>query len=150
MPASPRRPGSRGPARPARRVRPARPVRRVRPVRGAEATSRPAAAGSRSGGSGGEPMIVPPRVVKGQTVGVVAPSGPVKLERLRQGLACLGDVFELRVAASVTAPRAPATPSYLAAPDEVRIAELTAMLADPDVRAIICARGGYGGMRVLP
>lgn len=95
-------------------------------------------------------MIVPPRVAKGQTVGVVAPSGPVKLERLRLGLACLGDAFELRVAPSVTAPRAPATPSYLAAPDEVRIAELTAMLADPDVRAIIFARGGYGVMRILP
>lgn len=95
-------------------------------------------------------MIVPPRVARGQTVGVVAPAGPVKLERLRLGLACLGDAFELRVAPSVTGPRAPATPSYLAAPDEVRIAELTAMLADPDVRAIILARGGYGVMRILP
>lgn len=94
-------------------------------------------------------MIVPPRVVKGQIVGIVAPSGPVKLDRLRRGLACLGDAFELRVADSVTAPRAPGTPSYLAAPDEVRIAELTAMLADPDVRAIIFARGGYGAMRIL-
>ena len=97
-----------------------------------------------------DPASVPPRVVKGQTVGVVAPAGPVMLDRLRAGLACLGDAFELRVAASVTAPRAPATPSYLAAPDEVRIAELTAMLADPDVRAIIFARGGYGVMRILP
>jgi muramoyltetrapeptide carboxypeptidase len=95
-------------------------------------------------------VIVPPRVARGQTVGVVAPAGPVKLERLRLGLACLGDAFELRVAPSVTGPRAPATPSYLAAPDEVRIAELTAMLADPDVRAIILARGGYGVMRILP
>jgi len=95
-------------------------------------------------------VIVPPRVARGQTVGVVAPAGPVKLERLRLGLACLGDAFELRVAPSVTGPRAPATPSYLAAPDDVRIAELTAMLADPDVRAIILARGGYGVMRILP
>jgi muramoyltetrapeptide carboxypeptidase len=98
----------------------------------------------------GEATIAPPRVVKGQTIGVVAPAGPVKLERLRRGLACLGDAFELRVAASVTEPRAPGTPSYLAAPDDVRIAELTAMLADPDVRAIIFARGGYGVMRILP
>jgi len=95
-------------------------------------------------------VIIPPRVVKGQTIGVVAPSGPVKLERLRLGLACLGDAFELRLAPSVTGPHAPGTPSYLAAPDEVRAAELTAMLADPDVRAIIFARGGYGVMRILP
>jgi muramoyltetrapeptide carboxypeptidase len=94
--------------------------------------------------------IVPPRVTRGQTVGIVAPAGPVKLERLRRGLACLGDAFELRVAPSVTGPRAPDTPSYLAATDEVRAAELSAMLADPDVRAIIFARGGYGTMRILP
>jgi len=95
-------------------------------------------------------MIIPPRVARGQTVGIVAPAGPVKLERLRRGLACLGDAFELRVAPSVTGPRARETPSYLAATDEVRAAELTAMLVDPDVRAIIFARGGYGTMRLLP
>jgi muramoyltetrapeptide carboxypeptidase len=95
-------------------------------------------------------MNIPPRVVRGQTVGVVAPAGPIKLERLRRGLAQLGDAFDLRVADSIAAPRAPTTPSYLAAADEVRAAELTQMIADPDVRAIIFARGGYGAMRILP
>jgi muramoyltetrapeptide carboxypeptidase len=93
--------------------------------------------------------IVPPRVAKGQTVGIVAASGPVRPDRLRRGLACLGDAFVLRVGDSVTAPRVPGTPSYLAAADRIRGAELTAMLADPDVRAIILARGGYGAMRIL-
>ncbi len=46
--------------------------------------------------------------------------------------------------------RAPSTPSYLAASDETRAAELNAMIADPDVRAILLARGGYGLMRILP
>jgi muramoyltetrapeptide carboxypeptidase len=95
-------------------------------------------------------MIVPPRVRRGQTIGVCAPAGPVKLERLRRGLACLGDAFAVRIADSITAPRAPDTPSYLAAPDDQRAAELTAMLADPDIRAVILARGGYGVMRILP
>ncbi|HEU4729857.1 MAG TPA: LD-carboxypeptidase, partial [Kofleriaceae bacterium] len=93
--------------------------------------------------------IAPPRVARGQTIGIVAPGGPIQLDRLRRGLACLGDAFVLRVGDSVTAPRAPGTPSYLAASDEVRSAELTAMLADPDVRAVILARGGYGAMRIL-
>lgn len=93
--------------------------------------------------------IIPPRVARGQTIGVVAASGPVRPDRLRHGLACLGDAFVLRVGASVTAPRVPGTPSYLAAADRIRAAELTAMLADPDVRAIILARGGYGAMRIL-
>jgi muramoyltetrapeptide carboxypeptidase len=56
----------------------------------------------------------------------------------------------LRVGASITAPRAPTTPSYLAADDEVRVDEINGMLADPDVRGILLARGGYGLMRILP
>jgi len=99
------------------------------------------------------PAIIPPRVARGQIVGVVAPSGPIRgagVERLRRGLACLAEAFELRIADSVTAASAPGAPSYLAATDPVRAAELTAMLADPDVRAIVCARGGYGLMRILP
>ncbi len=116
----------------------------------APATAGDASAPDPAGDARAPSTIIPPRLVRGQTIGIVAPSGPIQLERLRLGLACLGDAFRLRVADSVTAPRAPGTPSYLAASDEVRIAELTAMIADPDVRAIILARGGYGLMRILP
>jgi muramoyltetrapeptide carboxypeptidase len=98
----------------------------------------------------------PPRIERGQTLGIIAPAGPVKIDRLQRGLDRLGSAFALRVADSVTAPRPPAVwtpagylPSYLAATDEVRAAELTAMIADPDVRAILLARGGYGLMRIL-
>lgn len=94
--------------------------------------------------------VIPPRVVRGQTIGIVAPAGPVKLDKLRTGLTRLGDAFDLRLAPSITEARAPELPRYLAASDEVRAAELMAMLADPDVRAIILARGGYGLMRILP
>lgn len=71
------------------------------------------------------------------------------MDRLHAGLARLGDAFELRIAASMTAPREANLPSYLAASDEVRAAELNAMIADPDVRAILLARGGYGVTRIL-
>jgi muramoyltetrapeptide carboxypeptidase len=94
--------------------------------------------------------IIPPRIVRGQTIGIVAPAGPVNLDRLRAGLERLGEAFVLRLAPSLTEARSPTTPSYLAASDEVRAAELTAMLRDPDVRAILLARGGYGLMRILP
>jgi muramoyltetrapeptide carboxypeptidase len=113
-------------------------------------TSSPPGLPGAAGASPASAPIIPPRLRPGQTIGIVAPSGPIQLERLRRGLACLGDRFRLRVADGVTAPRAPGTPSYLAASDDLRLAELTAMLADPDVRAIILARGGYGAMRILP
>ncbi len=38
---------------------------------------------------------------------------------------------------------------YLAGDDGRRLAELNGALADPAVRAIFCARGGYGSMRLL-
>ncbi len=94
--------------------------------------------------------IVPPRLARGQTIGIVAPAGPVKPDRLRKGLDRLASEFALRVAPSVVAPHSPDVPSYLSASDDVRAAELAGMLADPDVRAIVLARGGYGLMRILP
>lgn len=94
-------------------------------------------------------MIVPPRVQRGQTIGICAPAGPVDPARLQRGLARLGTTFELRVADNIFSERSPSVPSYLAASDAARAAELNAMLADPDVRAIVLARGGYGLMRIL-
>ena len=92
----------------------------------------------------------PPRIARGETLGVVAPAGPVKMDRLERGLARLGDTFRLRLAPSLTAPRETNAPSYLAATDATRADELDAMLRDRDVRAILLARGGYGLTRILP
>ncbi|MBA3391570.1 MAG: LD-carboxypeptidase [Deltaproteobacteria bacterium] len=91
----------------------------------------------------------PPRVRRGQTLGIVAPAGPVDVDRMKRGLARLGEAFELRIADNIFAERSPNVPSYLAASDAARAAELNAMLADPDVRGIVLARGGYGLMRIL-
>ncbi len=92
----------------------------------------------------------PPRIARGQTLGIVAPAGPVQLKKLERGLARLGDTFHLQLAPSLTAVREPGAPSYLAASDDTRAGELNAMLADRDVRAILLARGGYGLTRILP
>jgi muramoyltetrapeptide carboxypeptidase len=93
--------------------------------------------------------ILPPKIERGQTLGIVAPAGPVDLGKLKRGLDRLGDAFTLRVADGILAPRSSVVPSYLAGSDAARAAELNAMLADPDVRAIVLARGGYGLMRIL-
>jgi len=100
--------------------------------------------------SGRAAAAAPPRAARGARIGIVAPSGPVSPERLRRGLARLGDAFELEIAPGVTAPRPPDLASYLAATDEQRADELDAMLGDPDIRAVVLARGGYGLTRILP
>lgn len=94
--------------------------------------------------------IRPPRIKRGETLGIVAPAGPIRLDRFQKGLARFGDVYRLRVAESITAPREANVPSYLAASDDTRVSELNAMLDDRDVRGILLARGGYGLMRILP
>jgi muramoyltetrapeptide carboxypeptidase len=92
----------------------------------------------------------PPRLRDGETIGIAATAGPVPADRLANGLARLGDRFRIRVAPSITAPRDPDVPAYLSASDDVRVDEFHAMLADPEIRAIILPRGGYGIMRILP
>ena len=39
---------------------------------------------------------------------------------------------------------------YLSAPDADRAAEFMGFIEDPSVDAVVCARGGYGVMRILP
>jgi muramoyltetrapeptide carboxypeptidase len=94
--------------------------------------------------------VIPPRVRPGELVGVCAPAGPIRAERLARGVARLGEAFRVTVAPSLGAPQPAGAPPYLAASDAQRADELGALLRDPDVRAIVLARGGYGLMRILP
>ncbi len=90
-------------------------------------------------------MIRAPRLAPGDPVRVIAPSGPVPREAFAAGLEVLRARYDVRHDDGVFARE-----GYLAGPDERRLAELTAALADPDARAILMARGGYGLMRLLP
>lgn len=89
-------------------------------------------------------LVTPPAVRPGDIVGVCAPAGPIQVDRFQQGLSLLGEHLTLRVPDGITA-----RDRYLAGSDQRRAEELSALLADPDVRAIILARGGYGISRIL-
>jgi len=43
-----------------------------------------------------------------------------------------------------------ATEGYLAGSDDRRVAELNQAFRDPHVKAVLCGRGGYGLLRILP
>jgi muramoyltetrapeptide carboxypeptidase len=90
-------------------------------------------------------VIRPPRLSPGDVIRVVAPSGPVPREAFLAGTAVLRARYDVRHDDGVFA-----RTGYLAGPDERRLAELGAALADPDARAIVMARGGYGLLRLLP
>lgn len=90
-------------------------------------------------------MIRAPRLAPGDPIRVIAPSGPVPRETFAAGIEVLRGRYDVRVDDGVFARE-----GYLAGPDERRLAELTAALSEPDTRAIVMARGGYGLLRLLP
>lgn len=92
-------------------------------------------------------IIRPGRLRPGDTVGLINPAGvvwePENIEIVAESLAALG--FKTKRGASLLARR-----GYFAGTDEQRAADLNAMFADPQVRAIHCVRGGWGSARLLP
>ncbi|MBQ0905200.1 LD-carboxypeptidase [Micromonospora sp. U21] len=93
-----------------------------------------------------DPTVVrPPALRPGDTVLLVSPSGPTSPERVARGMELLTG-WGLR---PVPAPNAYARQGYLAGTDELRAADLNAAFADPQVRGVICTRGGYGAQRVV-
>ncbi|MEU8587673.1 LD-carboxypeptidase [Streptomyces sp. NPDC048664] len=93
-------------------------------------------------------LLRPARLAPGARVAVVAPSGPVREERLAAGLDILrGWGLDPAVAPHVL-DRHPRFP-YLAGTDADRAADLQAAWCDPEVSAVLCARGGYGAQRIV-
>lgn len=90
----------------------------------------------------------PERLAPGARVAVVAPSGPVPEDRLETGLDILrGWDLEPVVAPHVLDVHAQF--GYLAGTDADRAADLQRAWCDPDVDAVLCARGGYGAQRMV-
>jgi muramoyltetrapeptide carboxypeptidase len=90
-------------------------------------------------------VIRPPHLKPGDVVRVVAPSGPVPRAGFLAGAEILGRRYTLRYDEALFT-----ADGYLAGSDERRLAELAAALADPEARAVVMARGGYGLLRLLP
>ena len=91
------------------------------------------------------PIIKPPRLEKGDRIGIISPAGPVSESDLQGGISMIEDSgFEICLA-----PHVYQMEGYLAGNDEVRLEDLHAMLQDQEIKAIFCARGGYGSLRLL-
>lgn len=84
------------------------------------------------------------RLAPGDLVAIIAPSGPVEAAALRDGVAVLAS-WGLRVRVM---PHVSAVSGYLAGEDAGRAADFTAAWTDPEVRGVLCARGGYGAQRM--
>jgi muramoyltetrapeptide carboxypeptidase len=92
------------------------------------------------------PLQTPLPLKSGDLLRVIAPSG-----RLREGTALERGIeiwrkqgYRVEISADVHNGS-----GYLAGTDTVRRAQLASAWQDPECRAILCVRGGYGGMRLL-
>ncbi len=90
-------------------------------------------------------LLIPEPLRPGDMVGVVAPCGPVEEGALMHGIAFL-ERLGFRV---VQCDDCTNQEGYLAGPDRQRLENLNSMLVDPEIRAVLFARGGYGSMRIL-
>ncbi|MFC7546215.1 LD-carboxypeptidase [Plantactinospora sp. GCM10030261] len=90
-------------------------------------------------------VVRPPALRPGDAVMLVSPAGPTRPERVARGIELLTG-WGLR---PVPAPNAYARHGFLAGDDAVRAADLNAAFADPEIRGVLCTRGGYGSQRVV-
>jgi muramoyltetrapeptide carboxypeptidase len=87
-------------------------------------------------------VIFPPPLRPGDSIAVVAPSGPFDRAAALAGIAWLAKRYRVSHGPSLFA-----RDGYLAGSDERRIEELQSAL-DSDARAVVAARGGYGLSRI--
>lgn len=90
--------------------------------------------------------IKPPALRPGDLIGIAAPASQIKQDMLDAGcreLERLGyrTFYRPDIAKSLR---------YFSGTDERRAAEFLEMVRNPEVKAIFCARGGYGSGRLIP
>jgi muramoyltetrapeptide carboxypeptidase len=91
-------------------------------------------------------MIKPRRLVKGDTVCIIAPARKVSREQIDHAIRTLA-AWGLNVLLGDNLFRQSHT--YLAGTDEERFSDFQKAINDPTVKAIFSARGGYGAGRIL-
>src|SRR5688572_28365715 len=90
--------------------------------------------------------IKPPALRPGDLIGIVAPASNIKADLLEDGCRELEQLgFRTLYRPGITT-----TYRYFSGTVERRAAEFLEMVRNPEVRAIFCARGGYGSGRIIP
>jgi muramoyltetrapeptide carboxypeptidase len=91
------------------------------------------------------PCKKPPYLKKGDVIGITAPAGFVKPEEILPATMQMQSWgYGIRQGATIGK-----KDFTFGGTDEERLADLQQMLDDPSVKAIMCARGGYGSVRIV-
>jgi muramoyltetrapeptide carboxypeptidase len=88
---------------------------------------------------------IPPYLKAGDTIGITCPAGYMTLEEIQPAVSVLKSWgFNLRIGKTVGE-----RDFTFGGTDGQRISDLQQMLDDPTIQAIMCARGGYGIVRII-
>lgn len=90
-------------------------------------------------------MIRPPHLQKGDKIGIVATAKKVSETELSMAI----ETFRAWGLQPVLGNHLLGTENQFSGSDAERLEDLQAMLNDPEIKAIICARGGYGTTRIV-
>jgi muramoyltetrapeptide carboxypeptidase len=92
-----------------------------------------------------EICVLPPKLNPGDHVGIAAPAGAFRKRTFFKGLSILKQLgFEPVVPEGIFQKT-----GYLAGSDQFRADILNGFFKNPDIKGILCARGGYGSLRIL-
>lgn len=90
--------------------------------------------------------LIPSRLKPGDTVGIAAPASPFDNDLFYRGTEIIKSMgLRTLVPEDIFRKK-----GYLAGSDARRARVLNRLFADPEVKALMCARGGFGSMRILP
>ncbi len=90
-------------------------------------------------------LITPPPLKLGDAIGIVAPARKISLEEIEPAKKMFeGWGFKVKLGKHLLG-----SYNQFSGTDKERAADFQDMINDPEVKAIICARGGYGTMRIL-
>ncbi|MDE7413303.1 MAG: LD-carboxypeptidase [Muribaculaceae bacterium] len=91
-------------------------------------------------------MIFPESLKKGDKIAVISPSSPVKEEYIDGAVEFFArEGYEAEVMPHA---KGPASGSY-ASSAENRLADILSAWENPEIRAVLCSRGGYGAVHLL-
>lgn len=88
----------------------------------------------------------PPYLEKGDCIGIVCPSGFMPVEKASECIRVLNEDWGFRTKVGKTLGN---QFNYFSGTDEERLSDFQQMLDDDEVKAVLCARGGYGLSRII-
>ncbi len=91
-------------------------------------------------------ITTPPYLQKGDTIGLVCPSGAMPVEKVSECIRVLNEEWGFRTKAGNTIGK---QFNYFSGTDDERLNDFQQMLDDDEVKAVLCARGGYGMTRII-